>query len=187
MTQEPSQDHKAPNMSIGNIKEGNIKFLYSSNNNLNEIKNSEFFRDWNFEDSKQTKELYLTHNLIAPKAGFSTLMEIYDKDPIIDLKNKIKAKIKENKIEIDEQYTFDQVVDLIALKNRNKLRKEIITDDPTNNALYNQLKDLPFSKVRGLYMTKDSLIADKKQNEQDETNVGSKRDPLIKHLLRSKP
>ncbi|OME89751.1 MULTISPECIES: UvrD-helicase domain-containing protein [Paenibacillus] len=184
LTQEPSQDHKAPNMSIGNIKEGNIKFLYSSNNNLNEIKNSEFFRDWNFEDSKQTKELYLTHNLIAPKAGFSTLMEIYDKDPIIDLKNKIKAKIKENKIEIDEQYTFDQVVDLIALKNRNKLRKEIITDDPTNNALYNQLKDLPFSKVRGLYMTKDSLIADKKQNEQDETNVGSKRDPLIKHLFK---
>ncbi|MGY5344741.1 UvrD-helicase domain-containing protein [Paenibacillus glucanolyticus] len=184
LTQEPSQDHKAPNMSNGNIKVGNIKFLYSSNNNLNEIKDSEFFRDWNFEDSKQTKELYLTHNLIAPKAGFSNLMEIYDKDPIIDLKNKIKAKIKENKIEIDEQYTFDQVVDLIALKNRNKLRKEIITDDPTNNALYNQLKDLPFSKVRGIYMTKDSLIADKKQNEQDETNVGSKRDPLIKHLFK---
>lgn len=184
LTQEPSQDHKAPNMSNGNIKEGNIKFLYSSNNNLNEIKSSEFFRGWNFEDSKQTKELYLTHNLIAPKAGFSNLMEIYDKDPIIDLKNKIKAKIRENKIEIDEQYTFDQVVDLIALKNRNKLRKEIITDDPTNNALYNQLKDLPFSKVQGIYMTKDSLIADKKQNEEDETNVGSKRDPLIKHLFK---
>ncbi len=184
LAQEPSLDNKAPNMFNGYVKEGNIKFLYSSNYNLDEIRSSGYFNGWSFDDSKQTKELYLTHNLIAPKAGFSELMEIYDKDPIIDLKNKIRAKIKDDNIEIKEDYTFDQVVDLIALKNRNQLRKDIITQNPINNALYEQLKDLPFSIVKRIYLTKDLLIDDKKQDEDDENKEGSKRDSLIKHLFK---
>ncbi|MBW7455094.1 UvrD-helicase domain-containing protein [Paenibacillus sepulcri] len=184
LVQEPSTDIEAPNMSNGNVKEGQIKFLYSSNKNLNEIKKMDIFEGWNFNDAKQTKELYLTHNLIAPKAGFPKLMEIYDKDPIIDLKNKIKAKIKSDNLEIDEEKTFDQIVDLIALKNRQKLRKDIITEDPESKALYEQLKDLPFSKVKKMYLEKDSLIDDKKQDETDENKKNSSRDALINHLFK---
>ncbi|PKQ89046.1 ATP-dependent helicase [Paenibacillus sp. BGI2013] len=184
LIQEPSLDNKAPNMLKGFIREGNIKFLYSSNNDLNEIRKTEYFAGWNFNDSKQTKELYLTHNLIAPKAGFPELMEIYDKDPIIDLKNKIKEKIKKDNIEINEDYSFDQVVDLIALKNRSKLRKDIITENPIHSVLYDELKNELFSKVSKIYLNKDSLIDDKKQEEQDINKEGSKRDALIKHLFK---
>jgi DNA helicase-2/ATP-dependent DNA helicase PcrA len=184
IVQEPSSDDNAPNMCNGTIKEGNIKFLYSSKNNLEEIIHSTYFEGWDFSDSKQTKELYLTHNLIAPKAGFPELMAIYDKDPIIDLKNKIRAKIKQDNKVIDEDYTFDQVVDLIALTNKKRLRKDIINEDPINIALYEQLKYLPFSSVSKIYLTKDSLIDDKKQDKDDENRKGSKRDSLIKHLFK---
>ncbi|WP_141213058.1 UvrD-helicase domain-containing protein, partial [Brevibacillus laterosporus] len=87
LVQEPSIDPKAPNIVNGTVKEGNIKFLYSTNGDLEEIKQSLYFEGWDFNNSKQTKELYLTHNLIATKVGFPNLMEIYDKDPIIGLKN----------------------------------------------------------------------------------------------------
>lgn len=185
IVQEPSSDKKAPNMLNGFIKEGNIKFLYSANENLDEIKRSEFFEGWDFSDSKQTKELYLTHNLIAPKVGFPKLMAIYDKDPIIGLKNEIRNKIKRENILIDENNTFDQIVDLIAPINRHRqLKKDLITQDDEQNALYIQLKDIPFSIVKNIYLDKDSLIDDKKQDETDENKKGSYRDALIKHLFK---
>jgi DNA helicase-2/ATP-dependent DNA helicase PcrA len=67
LVQTHSDDNNAPNMSDGTVKDGNIKFAYSNDGNL------QTFRDylgWDFSDSKQTKELNLTHNLIAGKAGF---------------------------------------------------------------------------------------------------------------------
>ena len=82
----------------GQVKEGSIKFIYSTNEDLITVRN--FLKDnygWNFEDTLETKELNLTHNLIANKAGFKTLMDIYDSDPIIKLKNDILRKIKDNK------------------------------------------------------------------------------------------
>lgn len=49
-----------------------------------------------FSDTENTKELRLTHNLIANEAGFETLMQIHDSDKIIDygirLKNTLKLK-----------------------------------------------------------------------------------------------
>ena len=49
---------------------------------------------WDFTNSKETKELNLTHNLIAPQAGFNELMEIYDGDKILDYKDRIAKYIK---------------------------------------------------------------------------------------------
>ena len=50
---------------------------------------------WDFTDAKKTKELNLTHNLIADKAGFRTLMDIYDrfisiKTSCLMIKNRMK-------------------------------------------------------------------------------------------------
>jgi len=76
--------------------------------------------------------LNLTHNLIANKAGFENLMAIYDKDPIIGLKNAIRQKIKDNKkygkpeVIFDENNTFDIVVDIFQLKNRQRELKKIL-------------------------------------------------------------
>jgi len=63
-------------------------------------------------------------------------------------------------------------------------KKDILLQAPINVTLYGQLKDKPFSEVRKIYLTKDALIDDKKQDEEDENKKGSKRDYLIKHLFK---
>jgi len=190
--QVPSKDDNAPNMVGGVVKDGSVLFLYSSNGDIERVKQYlQDKSDWDFSNSKETKELNLTHNLIAGKAGFRALMDIYDSDPIMGLKKDILNKIKDNKknnkpeIEILEQDTFDSVVDKFQLKNRQRqLKKDILLADPTNKLLYDKLKDKPFSEVRKMYITKDALVDDKKQDEDDENKKGSKRDNLIKHLFK---
>lgn len=193
LEQEPSTDESAPNMINGVVKNGNIKFLYSSGKDLDTIKQSVHFTGWDFRNAKLTKELNLTHNLIAPKAGFPELMEIYDKDPIIKLKNDIVEQIKKKReegvvIEIADDVTFDEVVNQFQLtKGRGKekrFRKELLLEDPITMPLYEQLSGLPFSVVRKIYLNKDALIDDKKQDEDDENKKGSKRDRLVKHLFK---
>lgn len=189
LIQKPSNDKNAPNMTeYSKVKEGNIKFIYSANSDLQKVKK---YLAWDFGDSKETKELNLTHNLIAGKAGFRILMDIYDKDPILGLKKDILKKMKSNKksnkpeIEIIEDESFDSVVDKFQLKNKQKeLKKDVLLKTPDNVALYEQMKNLPFSFVRKLYINKDQLIDDKKQDEEDENKKGSKRDDLIKHLFK---
>lgn len=190
--QVPSTDNNAPNILDGILKVGNIKFIYSANADVSKVKDhlGEKF-DWNFGVPNETKELNLTHNLIADKAGFRTLMDIYDKDPIIGLKNDVLKKIKDNKknnvaeVEILETDTFDVVVDKFQLKNRQRqLKKDVLLQDELNETLYGQLKDKLFSEVRKIYLDKDALIDDKKKDEKDENKKGSKRDNLIKHLFK---
>lgn len=192
IAQVPSNDVLAPNMDSGRVKEGKILFLHSTNEDISRVK--QFLIDqygWDFNNSKKTKELNLTHNLIADKAGFRTLMDIYDKDPIMGLKKDILQKIKDNKkqgkpeIEIDENDTFDTVVDKFQLRNRQRqLKKDVLLSEQKNIELYNQLKNKPFSEVRRMYIDKDQLIDDKKQDEDDDNKKGSKRDDLIKHLFK---
>jgi DNA helicase-2/ATP-dependent DNA helicase PcrA len=190
--QVPSIDNNAPNMLNGELKEGNIMFLYSDDGDISMAKKVLLEKyGWNFDDAKETKELNLTHNLIADKAGFRTLMDVYDSDPIIGLKTDILKKIKDNRknnvpeVEINEEDSFDTVVDRFQLKNRKRqLKKDILLQEPMNRELYNQLKDNLFSDVRKIYLSKDALIDDKKQDEDDENKKGSKRDNLIKHLFK---
>lgn len=190
--QEPSNDPKAPSMVKGVVKRGSVLFLHSRDGDVSKVE--KFLKEkygWDFNNSKETKELNLTHNLIAGKAGFRKLMDIYDSDPVIGLKSEIIEKIKYNKknnkpeIAIAEDDTFDAVVDKFQLKNRQReLKKDLLLADPVKTALYNQLKDKPFSEVRKMYLDKDALIDDKKQDEDDENKKGSKRDNLIKHLFK---
>jgi len=190
--QEHSTDPNAPNMVNGVVKQGAVLFLHSTDEDIYKVeKLLEEKYGWDFNNSKETKELNLTHNLIAGKAKFRTLMDIYDDDPVIGLKSEILEKIKYNKknnkseIEIGEDDTFDTVVDKFKLKNRqNELKKDLLLADPIKVALYNQLKDKPFSDVRKIYLNKDALIDDKKQDEVDENKKGSKRDNLIRHLFK---
>jgi len=192
ITQEPSTDPSAPNMVEGVVKQGTVLFLHSTDGDIGEVeKYLEENYNWDFNNPKETKELNLTHNLIADKAGFRTLMDIYDKDPVIGLKSEILEKIKYNKknnrpeIVIDEDDSFDSVVDKFQLKNRERqLKKDILLSDPIKAELYNQLKNKPFSEVRKIYLNKDALIDDKKQDEEDGNKKGSKRDNQIKHLFK---
>lgn len=191
ITQVPSEDTKAPNMLNGVVKQGQITFLHSVDGDISKVKAYLIANGWDFSNSKETKELNLTHNLIADKAGFRNLMDIYDKDPVIGLKSDILDKIKDKKekgepeIEIADEDTFDAVVDKFQLKNRQKqLKKDVLLQSQENTALYNQLKDKLFSEVRKMHISADALTDDKKQDEEDENKKGSKRDNLIKHLFK---
>ena len=187
--QKPSDDKEAPNMnSNGEVKEGSIKFVYSTNKSLDDVNK---FLDWDFDDSKETKELNLTHNLIAGKAGFRNLMDIYDKDKILDYRNRIKKYIKDNNAEDDfSNKTFGEVIEILQ---KGKAGKELDKIKPTkgmqefidkNTNLFNEAKSYSFLDLSKIYIDKDQLLDDKKQDVDDEKKKGSKRDNLIKHLFK---
>ncbi|GGD64289.1 DNA helicase [Emticicia aquatilis] len=192
ITQEPSTDPNAPNMFNGVVKQGTVLFLYSTDGNIKKVE--EFLvanHAWDFSNLKQTKELNLTHNLIADKAGFRTLMDIYNKDQILSYKDRIKKHIKENNIATDfSENTFGEVVEALQ---QGKGGRELNTVRPTNTMqvfidgnteLYNYAKSLKYSDFSKMYVDKDQLLDDKKQDEDDENKKGSKRDNLIKHLFK---
>jgi len=169
-------------------KTGSIKFYYSDNNDIGYIKSK---IDWDFDNSKETKILNLTHNLIAPKAGFENLMAIYNGDKIIDFKNRIKKYIKNNSITTDfSQKTFDEVIqELQQGKTGSDLNKVSPTNGmqefiDSNADLYNFAKTQIWESFSKIYLDKDQLVDDKKQDKDEESKKGSKRDDLIKHLFK---
>lgn len=190
--QRPSQDPNAPNMVDGIIKEGNLFFLYSKSNDLELAR--QFLRnsyDWDFKNPIDTKELNLTHNLIADKAEFRTLMDIYDKDLIIDFRDRIKDYIKDQNITTDfSSNTFGEVINILQ---KGKTGRELNAVSPTNGmqtfidqnqGLYAIALDQNFASFSNLYINKDQLLDDKKQSVLEESKKGSKRDHLIKHLYK---
>lgn len=190
--QEPSNDISAPNMVDGIPKEGNILFLYSENDDNSIIKRflSECYA-WNFNDINETKELNLTHNLIADKAGFRSLMDIYDKDLILSFNKRIKNYIKGNNILLDfSEKTFGEVIDILQ---HGKSGRELNKVQPTHNMqlfidanpdLYSFALNYNFDKLSKIYVDKDQLLDDKKQSDDDDKKKGSKRDSLIRHLFK---
>jgi DNA helicase-2/ATP-dependent DNA helicase PcrA len=189
ITQKPSDDKDAPNMdSNGEVKNGSVKFIYSTSKTLEDVKK---YLDWDFDNSKETKELNLTHNLIAGKAGFRNLMDIYDKDKILDYRNRIKKYIKDNNIEYDfSEKTFGEVIEFLQ---NGKIGKELNKVKPTkgmqefideNTGLFKETKSYKFHDLLKIYLDKDQLLDDKKQDVDDEKKKGSKRDNLIKHLFK---
>ena len=192
ITQEPSTDPNAPNMVKGIVKQGTVLFLHSTDGEIDKVeKFLEENYSWDFSNSKETKELNLTHNLIAGKAGFRTLMDIYDKDQILSFRDRIKRYIKDNNITTDFSVnTFGEVIQILQ---QGKSGRDLNPDSPTNtmrsfldnNAeLYIYAKSLNYSEFSKLYVDKDQLLDDKKQDADDENKKGSKRDNLIKHLFK---
>ncbi|MBE7049533.1 MAG: ATP-dependent helicase [Ruminococcaceae bacterium] len=58
--------------------EGNAIFLYSNNStDIDVVKQHSAFKDWDFNDSENTKELYLTHRLISHRYNFQSFMSVY--------------------------------------------------------------------------------------------------------------
>lgn len=189
LIQKPSNDMNAPNMKDGLIKNGDIKFVYSYNTDINKLYESIYCNTWDFTNSRDTKELRLTHNLIAGQAGFSELMEIYDSDPIIKFKDEIVKEIRNKNIPINVEDTFDNIVNQINLtykstENKGRSKKEVRLEDKLFKELYHIVKDWPFSKVTKIYFNKDNLIDDKKEEYSEEIIREPRRDKIIQHLFR---
>lgn len=181
LMQRPSEDLNAPNMDESeNVKQGTINFLYSNNDDLDVARE---YIGWNFTDAKQTKELNLTHNLIAQKAGFEELMRVYDRDQVLNFVRRIKDYIKKKNLDIStEGKTFRDIVEEL---------KGHVKPTPTQKAYiekYHEAYDLalntPYEVISKIYVEKDQLIDDKKNNSQDTNKPGSNRDDLIKHLFK---
>ncbi|MCB2092088.1 MAG: ATP-dependent helicase [Alphaproteobacteria bacterium] len=66
----------------GKNKRGSAKFLYTSGNAISmfQLKQNQHFANWHFDDPKDTKELYLTHKLIAMENGFEEIYGVYRKN-----------------------------------------------------------------------------------------------------------
>jgi len=190
--QEPSTDLNAPNMQDGIVKGGQITFLYSDRDDIENIiteLSTTVFSGWDFDNTSQTKLLNLTHRLIASKADFKGLYEIYDSDPIVKLRQEIRNKCKAREYDLDEEKSFQDVVEEIdgefpkqsRFKSRNELLKE--AKETIGETLFNEYAVKSFSEIRKIFLSKDSLIDDKKQSKEEESKKGSKRDNLIKHLF----
>jgi DNA helicase-2/ATP-dependent DNA helicase PcrA len=192
ITQEPSNDHNAPNMVKGEVKQGTVLFLYSTDDDIKKVE--KFLEEnygWDFNNSKKTKELNLTHNLIADKAGFGTLMDAYDKDLILSFRDRLKQHIKDNIITNDfSENTFGDVIQILQ---QGKSGRNLNAVSPTktmqnfidgNSELFEYAKSLNYAKFSKTYINKDQLLDDKKQDEDHENKKGSKRDNLIKHLFK---
>jgi len=175
LVQEPANDKHAPNFQ----KDGNIKFLYADHADFEQIKASEYFAGWDFTDNRETKELYLTHNLIAPKAGFPDLMAVFARDRIIEYKNSILRNLKENNTEVAPNLTFGEVIDSLNLRMSPSVRTFI----EENPLLYEEARTYPFETFKGIYLETDHLLGDKKGSEEEERKKGTLRNPIIRHLF----
>ncbi len=186
LIQVPSEDADAPNMKNGIIKDGTVSFFYGSN--FTNIYSHPLLESWNFQDPLLTKELRLTHNLIADEAKFDELLKIYDSDPILKLKNEFKKYIEKKSIEVDNEKSFGEVLESTNWiyekgKNKGKSYLEVLLSNEENHELYSYVKDKPYSTISRMYWDKDELLDDKV--EIDGSVVKDvKRDAFVKYLFK---
>lgn len=188
LIQKASDDLNAPNMKHDKIREGRVTFLYSNSLTdksepfkcLDKAKEkAEIFSSWNFND-KETKELWLTHSINAEKSGFSTFYNLYYKDPIKELVNKIKNL---DEIELDDEKTFKQlaVENNNIFENRNRGNLYEVAQSEHINKL-NIILDLPWGKVKKQIVNQDSLLSYKYDGLTNTHKASTSRDPILRQL-----
>lgn len=181
IVQKESADENAPNMLGGIVKDGSIRFYYSSDGSdkLDKLRDT---LGWNFSEVAETKELNLTHNLIAPQAGFGDLMEIYDKDRVLKFRDRLVEHIKSyddlTKYDAD---TFGDVMAKFPGVTPTAGMKDFIDAHPD---WMKDAKGCNFLVFRRMYVDKDQLVDDKKQTEEETARKGSQRCPFIKHVFK---
>lgn len=187
LQQRPSTDPKAPNMSDGQAIQGSAKFYYTDNTDgAQTVKQALVDAGWNFDDTTNTKELRLTHTLIASEAGFETLYDIYNSDKIVGYRSKVKKFIEEN---IDN-YDFSSVTfggaldDLQAQYAGNSILKPtpaqqtFIDEHP---ALFDYARTLNFEAFNKCHPDTDQIIDDIDNDESNSTS-GTTLCELTLHL-----
>ena len=194
LIQRESEDVAAPNMEDGHIKEGVIKFLYSTREGetLDTVRHYLTTEcGWDFCDAQRTKELNLTHNLIAGKAGFANLMDLHNNDGILGYRDKLKKNMEAAGVDGDDK-TFGEVVNAMREHYQGASDREKKKAEPTPGQElfisshaedYEFAKSLPFADFLKEYVDKDQLVDDKKQSEEEESKTGSKRSEIVKHLM----
>lgn len=185
LVQIPSGDVDAPNMNNGNVIQGVVKFIYGDGiNHLENLRNSKLYKDLEFDISKKTKELRLTHKLNAEMAGFSKLFELYNSDLFVKLITNIKKKISANEL-VDKGKSFEELVEeaKIVFGKGGPLIIDIVKSTPELLAIYNRIKTFSFEEVISKSkINKDSLLAYKFNGLNNRYEAGTDRDRILKRL-----
>jgi DNA helicase-2/ATP-dependent DNA helicase PcrA len=169
----------------GAVREGVIRFIYSSSPELAPVRER---LAWGTEG---VKELNLTHNLIASQAGFAGLMDIYDGDRVLAFVRRICDYIKENTGEIDPiNMTFGEVVDALQIGKSGAALRSVSPTNAMNDYIAQnpsamlRARATSYEQISHLYVSKDQLLDDTKNAQDDISGPGSQRDELIQHLFR---
>ncbi|WP_320443498.1 UvrD-helicase domain-containing protein [Sphingopyxis yananensis] len=188
--QHASDDLTAPNMSDGKVRDGQIRFYYTTGDSsrLQDVRNH---LDWDFSDVLETKELNLTHNLIAPQAGFGDLMAIYDKDGVLNYRDRIVTHIKKNDdLAKYDDCTFGETITMLQ-QGKTGAALTAVSPTPTMKKFIEARPDLladaearNFLAFRRMYVDKEQLVDDKKQSKDEMARKGSSRCDFVKHVFK---
>lgn len=185
LVQIPSSDVAAPNMNNGNVIEGTVKFIYGDGiTHLEDLRNSELFKELEFDIPQKTKELRLTHKLNAEMAGFSKLFELYNSDLLVKLITDMKKKFNASEL-VDKGKSFEELVEeaKIVFGKGGPLIIDIVKSTPELLAIYNRIKTFSFEEVISKSkINKDSLLAYKFNGLNNRYEAGTDRDRILKRL-----
>ena len=185
LVQIPSSDVAAPNMNNGNVIEGTVKFIYGDGiTHLEDLRNSELFKELEFDIPQKTKELRLTHKLNAETAGFSKLFELYSSDLLVKLITDMKKKFNASEL-VDKGKTFEELVEeaQIVVRKGGPLIIDIVKSIPELLAIYEEIKTFLFEEVISKSkVNKDSLLAYKFNGLSSRYEAGTDRDRILQRL-----
>ncbi len=167
--------------------EGTCRFFFSATNDESKLKSLLKNDGWDF-DSKETKELRLTHNLISAEAGFKTLLEIHNFDPILGYRDRVDKHVKELGWDC-QGLTFGDL--LARLEADDQAGKKDWT--PTkgqqtyidgNKQWFDYAKTIDYQLFLKCFTAKEQLIDDNDDDTEKKSVAGSKLSPLMRHLYR---
>lgn len=117
-------------------QEGSVYFVYTNNHNISmeQVKKMDIFSDWNFKNPKETKELYLTHKLIAGQNKFFNLFEACArrKDSLTgNNKDKLILHLLRiaSIIDLYQHKKYNELIKLTDLKIRKAQDKSILKEN----------------------------------------------------------
>lgn len=193
LEQRPSEDKGAPNMVEEHVKRGAAIFLYSLDDTKTVSNVRSYLSEtegWDFGDTQKVKELNLTHNLIAEKAGFPILMEIHRGDGILKYRDRVNKFIKEHCINTEGK-SFGLVLQeledtYVEMKDRKPFlpTRDMQSFIENHSELYSRALTFNYDDFVKMYVSSDQLVDDKKQAEDEISRTGSRRSELVKHLMK---
>src|SRR5690606_1646091 len=109
--------------------------------------------------------------------------DIYNNDRILEYKNLVKKYIKEHNIDASNpELTFKDILNMPEVNVPKPPRIQNFIN--LNPALFEFALSQKWEIFSRIYVGSEQLIDDKKQNSEEESRKGSKRDNLIKHLFK---
>lgn len=167
--------------------EGTCRFFFSASDDESKLKKILAKEGWDF-GSNETKELRLTHNLISTEAGFKTLLEIHNADPIMGYRDKVDKHVKELGWDCSG-LTFGEVLALLKADDKENSTKwsptpgqQTFIDE--NIKWFDYAKTLDYQAFLKCYTAKEQLIDDNDDDTEKKSVAGSNLSPLNRHLFR---